>query len=706
MKLFRTSIILLSAGAMLLAACEKGPDGYTVDKDAVVLEAYGPNPVLRGSDLKFVGQNLDRITSVILPVDIEIPSSEFKDASASSFNVTVPIECEPGEVVLVYDGGTITAKTTLSYTEQFSISSVAPKDETKTVLEAGDSVRVDGEYLNNIVRFVFVNGGAVAEGELIGTHTRHQICFAVPAGAMTGRIYGEDGNGNQVYSENELQIRQPEVTGVAPFDGVRPGDKITVTGSLLDQIMSVTFAGSAAAIEAAAFENASATSFTLTVPSDVHDGPLTLVSAAEQKISTTQSIVVAVPENLAFADGNQYKAGNSIVITGTNLDLVTGVTFSGNAAGEFTYSDGSLSVTIPASASDGEITLSTAAEKTVTTSSVTLVKPVITGHVSEVKAGDTFTISGTALDLVTGVTLNGVECTFTADSDSQLTVNTTASSTSGKVAVSAANGYTAVSGTELTVTYDSIVIVSSLTESVKPGESVTMTGSNFNMIESIYVGETKVISYTSRSDSEVTFEMPEVEAGTYNLEFVLTTGDRETCPIAIEVTGESATIPVGETDVMLMDFEGDHNHTAWAGGSEIVSENGNNYLRINSVVNPNGSGAWILNCNDFPDSRSVDEASDYVLRIDIFVPEGWTDPGTIYYQFVFSGWHWYGANMLAPLQGNGTWQTLEIPLSFWLLSGSLEMAASSEVGLFLDGSSTAGLPVGMCFDNMRLSPAL
>ena len=363
-------------------------------------------------------------------------------------------------------------------------------------------------------------------------------------------------------------------------------------------------------------------------------------------------------------------------------------------------------MTIPASASDGEITLSTAAEKTVTTSSVTLVKPVITGHVSEVKAGDTFTISGTDLDLVTGVTLNGVECTFTADSDSQLTVNTTASSTSGKVAVSAANGYTAVSGTELTVTYDSIVIVSSLTESVKPGESVTMTGSNFNMIESIYVGETKVISYTSRSDSEVTFEMPEVEAGTYNLEFVLTTGDRETCPIAIEVTGESATIPVGETDVMLMDFEGDHNHTAWAGGSEIVSENGNNYLRINSVVNPNGSGAWILNCNDFPDSRSVDEASDYVLRIDIFVPEGWTDPGTIYYQFVFSGWHWYGANMLAPLQGNGTWQTLEIPLSFWLLSGSLEMAASSEVGLFLDGSSTAGLPVGMCFDNMRLSPAL
>ena len=289
---------------------------------------------------------------------------------------------------------------------------------------------------------------------------------------------------------------------------------------------------------------------------------------------------MAVPESLAFAGENKYKAGNSIVITGTNLDLVTGVTFSGNAAGEFKYSEGSLSVTIPASASDGEITLSTAAEKTVTTSSVTLVKPVITGfEASEVKAGETFTISGTDLDLVTGVTLNGVECTFTAASDKELTVNTVASSTSGKVAVSAANGYTAVSGTDMTVTYDSVVIVSSLTESVKPGEAVTMAGSNFNMIESIYVGDTKVTSYSSRSDSELVFEMPEVDAAAYNLEFVLTTGDRETCPIAIGVTGLVTTIDI------------------WSGSLNT----GTAWDSTNGVVNL----AWQNLFNDIPDGCTL-----------------------------------------------------------------------------------------------------
>ena len=98
--------------------------------------------------------------------------------------------------------------------------------------------------------------------------------------------------------------------------------------------------------------------------------------------------------------------------------------------------------------------------QSVETEAVTLVKPVITGFgSSEILAGDDFTIIGTDLDLVKGVTLNGVECTFTADDSGQLTVNTVATSTSGKVSVTAANGYRGDSSSELTVTPKTITVV-------------------------------------------------------------------------------------------------------------------------------------------------------------------------------------------------------------------------------------------------------
>ena len=59
--------------------------------------------------------------------------------------------------------------------------------------------------------------------------------------------------------------------------------------------------------------------------------------------------------------------------------------------------------------------------------------------------------------------------------------------------------------------------------------------------------------------------------------------------------------------------------------------------------------------------------------------------------------------MLSSLEANGKWQTLEIPMTYFNKSGELLIDADSEIGLYLDGSSTSGLPAGMCFDNLRLS---
>ena len=504
----RLSYKFISAFTVLLftlAACKTEPDGYEVDKNSVVLEVFGPNPVLRGAELKFVGQNLDKIRSVILPVGIEILSSDFKEADPGSFKVKVPIECEPGEVSLIYPDGKITPKSHLSYTEQYEIHKVYPQKEGAVWLEAGDSLVVEGEYLNNIVKFVFANG-VVAEGEMIGTQRRKKVCFAIPAGALSGRFYAEDSNGNQIYSSEAVQIKQPSLSKISPLK-LRPGDEVSITGSLLNQVISVSFTGAAASIEKADFLSVSNTLIKIRVPADAHDGPLTLVSLAEQSIVSEESIEVKTPSGLVLS-APRYKAGETLTITGKDLDLVTGLKFNENVSSDFNISGGKIVTSIPAQAKDGKIKLETAAGKTALTPELTLVKPVISGlSASEVVAGKPFGILGTDLDLVTEVTLNGVSCQFQLVGE-MLGVATAANSSSGKVIVKTANGTLVAAPSELAVTYDVLVLVTSLTAEAEAGSPVNMKGSNFNIIESIFFGGKKVTAYYIWKVNEINITIP------------------------------------------------------------------------------------------------------------------------------------------------------------------------------------------------------
>ena len=69
---------LLAAGIMLLAGCQK--EEFSTDQyadDRVSLNVYGPQPVMRGGILRFLGSNLDQVTSIVIPgvdpvTDIEV----------------------------------------------------------------------------------------------------------------------------------------------------------------------------------------------------------------------------------------------------------------------------------------------------------------------------------------------------------------------------------------------------------------------------------------------------------------------------------------------------------------------------------------------------------------------------------------------------------------------------------------------------------
>lgn len=576
-NIFKFSALIALCSLIGAVACtreEVSTDQFS--DDAVVFGAFAPNPVVRGAELRIMGSNLDKIVEVQIPgaepiTEIEVVSS----GRVSEIRVVTPAagaedESVTGPVVIVDNAGnTYKSKADIEFTEGIVLDSFSP-----AAAMPGDVVTVKGDYLYNVQQIVLA-GGVYVTGEQITEKSRRELKFIVPSNAITGPVtigdVDENNNPdglipNNVPSKEELTIGDPTVKS-ADRGMLKAGAEITVQGEYLDMIAKAAFV--VATADGAAYTDVDFAladdhkSIKVVLPASVVEGEIVLTSYAGKEFKAGAYTTV-VPTNVAIAAESRYKAGLNAVVTGKDLDLVTGAVLAGTAL-DYAYVDNKITFAIPAAAVDGTVVLTLANGKTVETASIELVKPVVKGlSVTELVAGEEFTIEGTDLDLVTSVTLKGVKMEYEYDAESgKITVATVGTSATGPVELACENGVKVAAG-ELTVTYDSFVVVSSLPSEARIGDEITMTGANFNMIEAIYFGEVKVTGYTKRADDEMVFVIPAaVETGSYNMKFVLTTGEEETCASSIDVKGAMTTVVL---------FEGEHDLGSWSSNLTVSAD--------------------------------------------------------------------------------------------------------------------------------------
>ena len=539
-NIFRYSILLALCSFVGLVSCTR--EEISTDQfsdDAVVFGAFAPNPVVRGAELRIMGSNLDRIVEVQIPgsepiTEIEVVSSgrvsEIRvvtpSAGAEDASVTGPV------VITDNAGNTYESKAELTFTEGIVLDSFSP-----AAAMPGDEVTVKGDYLYNVQQIV-LNNGVYVTGDQITAKSRRELKFIVPSNAVTGPVtigdVDENNNPdglipNNVPSKEELVIGDPTVKS-ADRGAVKAGDQITVKGEYLHMIAAANFGG--VAVDYTVAEDGK--SLVASLPATAVDGDFILVSFAGKEFNAGAYTTV-VPTNVAIAAESRYKAGLNAVVTGKDLDLVTGAALAGTAL-EYGYADGKITFAIPAAAVDGTVVLTLANGKTVETEAIELVKPVITEVTPlELFAGDeNITVKGSDLDLVVGATLGGRDAEFEYAND-VITVKTALTSVSGKVALSLENGVTVESADEVTVKYHSKVIVTEMPAMQHIGQEVVLKGSNFSLVENIFIGDVKVTQYSIRTDEEVRFLMPWNKAGMYNISFHLFEGDVETVATQIEV---------------------------------------------------------------------------------------------------------------------------------------------------------------------------
>ena len=523
--------LFLLAG-ITLTACDDG-DELSTDQygNEITLNSFGPCPVLRGGVLKFLGSNLDQVTEVNLPGADPITAIDIKASGKhSEIWINVPKEkCEPGIVILkTAKGGEIKTITPITYEENVELTTVYVGQEGNLSGNVGDLVTFKGDYLNLMHEVIFADDVRVPETEFVA-HDRYTITVAIPKEAKTGRPMLSDANPegeNLLYAENAITIALPSAAGITPAK-IKAGETATVTGTSLQLIENVELGGGVVVENEGIKTSADGKSLYFVIPGTATDGEVNLITFSGVKIPAG-AIETVVPTELSAAPA-PVKNGADITITGKDLDLVESIAFP-NAGGELKAAEASKIVaTVPEKAQEGDISLTLANGKQVTVA-YSLVKPTVTECTpNTLVAGNKVIIKGTDLDLVESVTLPGDPAQTVSEFAAQnakaiALVIPTACAGSG-LTLNLKNG-TSVEASGLTIQAATAPAISEAPAKIIIGEKATIKGKNFYNVEAIYLGSVKVTKIISKTNEEITFQVPEMATGEVEINFVTPDGTK------------------------------------------------------------------------------------------------------------------------------------------------------------------------------------
>jgi len=268
----QVSALLVGIVLLTTLSCEKKEPLST----AVELLSFGPSGVSHGEQIRFIGNNLDKVTAIDL-VGASIPSNAFIEHTSEQIIITVPIEAEHGPVTLKTPAGDIVSKSPLNLNVPVEITSM-----TETV-KPGETVSIQGEYLNWISAVAFEGGAVVTTFE---SQSRTELVVRVPLEAQTGLLIFSCGGTEpiELESETELAVTLPALTGLSP-NPIERGKTLTINGTDLDLVNQVWLKGVAEPITD--FSNQSEQQLTLTVPEEATRGTVDIVTFSGITISIT-----------------------------------------------------------------------------------------------------------------------------------------------------------------------------------------------------------------------------------------------------------------------------------------------------------------------------------------------------------------------------------------------------------------------------------
>src|SRR5687767_1751791 len=312
--LFSFTIILMSV--TVFNSCDKDDDDVTSDK--IELLSFGPTGAMHGDTLRFIGNNLNKVTAIHFTggAGANVEQANFKQQTSEVILVLVPQAAEKGYVTLKTPEGDIVTKTQLNLGVATTVTSMT--------LEArpGANITITGTYLNWVERITFARDKIV---QSFVSKTFNQIVVKVPDDAETGPLvlfYGGT-DSTDLQTRDTLKVKLPVATSLAPNPVLHQAD-LTITGTDLDLAKQILFNGVSAPVTT--FVSQTASQLVVKVPAATKKGKITLVAASGVSTQSSAELDLVLPAVTTMTP-NPIGPGTNLTISGTNLNLVTSITF-------------------------------------------------------------------------------------------------------------------------------------------------------------------------------------------------------------------------------------------------------------------------------------------------------------------------------------------------------------------------------------------
>ncbi len=690
---------LLCAG-VLMTSCKKDDEGGS--SNAIELLSFGPSPALRGGELQIIGNNLDKVTAVILPPNVEVSSFTIK--TPELITLTIPQETMEGKIILKTPEGDITSLTILTISEPILLTSFSP-----ATVRSGDVLTINGDYLNLIKTVIFSASVAVGDSMFV-SQSREKIEVMVSDAAQSGLIVISNGEDMPILveSETELDVTLPQAITLSP-NPVKAGTILTIEGTDLDLVRQIGFEG---ALAATSFASQSESKIEVMVPEDSHDGSLKLIPGSFLEIPAAEDLIMVVPQINGISP-NPVKNGQNITVTGIDLDLISRVTFGGDKIGAILGggSDTEITVKVPISATEDTVDFKTKADKIVTSAGVLeLVRPEVTGITPpEAMFGEEISIEGNDMDIVASVIFaGGIEASVNNATLNAATVDVPIGAMTGELTLVMKNGEQVLTSAIFNVAVSTNAIITDMPSLAGHGEMISIIGTDLNEInEVIFPVDVPATMFGQKTSTLIEVFVPAAAAtGMGNIKFITFNGEEFFSP-PINIQGVD---PVVDPALVFFNFDGLDGWWGDTGGIEndpILSLDGSNYFRVNDNLSGWTGFFWRNGADNFPGATIGTSIDEYVFKFDINVLEPITG-GIFHWRLKGADgdfWHrWSPWDSTGSFSTNG-WVTVSIPLTAFtddFGNGTLSISDLSTVNedfgvAFNDGDSF----VNVCIDNVR-----